>query len=670
MPYQIKSLTYECFSNMEMEWQKCLKDSRANPLFSSWIWQKTWWDIWQPRLKLELFLHGIYKENTLIGIVPCYTYETCKPYGINIKYCEFIGAYSASSDSIRSEYLNFIFPEHLSNEIIPRIFEYFKNENIDKLILLDMDAYDYTANWIISEYAEAHLSYDKGVKIYTNNVFSSYISRLGKHTRLRLYNRRKRLKNHEIKNIVQESDILDFFDRLNKMHINRWGKACFSKHSLLFHKSIAGYFLKTNQLKALCMYVNNELCAVCYDITVNKIRFNLQLGFFPSSDKQISLGTLILGYAIQQAHDDKFITEYDLLAGGGKNSFYKQHFRGEEQQFVTIKIPISLRMKIIENLGYKVFSVIDFNKRFLKNNHKKGIHSILTYYFNDIKNHLIIKKIFIKFKWYSRYLIDEIQAFYINRFRKLPSNKKMYLMVGSESSGTTAIAALLFLDIQKIRFLEEGDNQWVWDAYKKIYKKEHLIRDYPKLCLFDAIKVPGFAAIVPQYLKEFPNTKVIYIVRDPRDYVNSAIKTWKLKNVRELSQISWVRENWLGITNTDPVERLALRWKKYLDIVSELDDIIYVKYEDFCQNKVESIKNLADQTGLTFNRDRVEKLCDKQLCRQSVRAYKPLGPGGWQTGILTEEHIRTIEDICREEMLRWGYELSLPESMHHFAQGN
>lgn len=47
----------------------------------------------------------------------------------------------------------------------------------------------------------------------------------------------------------------------------------------------------------------------------------------------------MLGFAIEETHQQTSIEFYDLLAGSGKNSFYKQQFKGIEQNFISFKIP-------------------------------------------------------------------------------------------------------------------------------------------------------------------------------------------------------------------------------------------------------------------------------------------------------------------------------------------
>jgi hypothetical protein len=63
-------------------------------------------------------------------------------------------------------------------------------------------------------------------------------------------------------------------------------------------------------------------------------------------NSKVSLGTLHLGYAIERAFRDTEVFSYDLLAGAGKNTFYKSHFRGEDVLFTTVEYVRSPVLKL------------------------------------------------------------------------------------------------------------------------------------------------------------------------------------------------------------------------------------------------------------------------------------------------------------------------------------
>lgn len=235
-----------------------------------------------------------------------------------------------------------------------------------------------------------------------------------------------------------------------------------------------------------------------------------------------------------------------------------------------------------------------------------------------------------------------------------PSPRQQILLVGCESSGTTAISRLMLRDGTG-RFLYEGGNHWVWDACNAIYQRQTTLRDYPRLQIYDRMKIPRFASILDQYVEAYPNVKIVYVLRDPRDVVVSACKTFKVTTENGLSDIPWVTESWLGIEDQEPVARLARRWAIFLEQSQKTSGVCYVRYEDFCQDKVGSILDAAKQLDIACDRERLLQLCDSQASPPSTRDYKPAGPGGWKSGMLRDSDIETIQEICGDGMRQWGY---------------
>jgi hypothetical protein len=228
---------------------------------------------------------------------------------------------------------------------------------------------------------------------------------------------------------------------------------------------------------------------------------------------------------------------------------------------------------------------------------------------------------------------------------------KRYLLVGCESSGTTPLAHMLFRGSVD-RFLIEGRHPWVWDVYRSVYQRRATIRDFPRLRLFDAIKVPGFAVILEEFVAEFPNTEVVYLVRDPRDVIASAFRTWGVETREQLADVSWVSEEWLGIRSEDPIARLAERWVIYLERSQRAPGVHYVRYEDFCADKVGFVLELAARLGLAVDEAALSARGNVQA--SGWREYAPAGPSSWRD-YLDERDVETVERICGEQMSRWDY---------------
>ncbi|MCH2179634.1 MAG: sulfotransferase domain-containing protein [Mariniblastus sp.] len=243
-----------------------------------------------------------------------------------------------------------------------------------------------------------------------------------------------------------------------------------------------------------------------------------------------------------------------------------------------------------------------------------------------------------------------------SRFSQWPCLERKRLVVGCESSGTTIIAKSLF-GKGRLRFLIEGQQSWVWDARSRIFQGLASFEDYPHLRLFDTWKVPGFAPVLPQLRTSYPNCATVYVVRNPRDVVASAFRTFQITSRDEFSKIPWVQANWLGIKEMDPFARLAMRWRIYLEQSAKVDRVHYVRYEDFCDNKVETIRHLAEFLDLKIDLGFVRSICNQQASNRSARSYPPQGPNSWQSvPAISAADIEKVEQICGPHLAAWGYE--------------
>lgn len=250
--------------------------------------------------------------------------------------------------------------------------------------------------------------------------------------------------------------------------------------------------------------------------------------------------------------------------------------------------------------------------------------------------------------------LDHFEVWRLQRKGELwPCTKRQYLVVGCESSGTTIIGHLLFNDGSR-KFLLAGA-PWSWKIYMDVYQGLSTIRDYPRLQLYDGLKVPGFAAVLDKYVVEFPYAEIVYVVRDPRDVVASAYRSKNVSSRSELAGISWVSESWLNAPYEDPVARLAYRWRTYLEVAHKVPHVHFIRYEDFCAAKASSIELLANRLSLPFNSDRIRAECDRQASHASVRNYAPHGPGVGRGQWVTPDDERLIVDICGEYMRAWNY---------------
>ncbi len=159
---------------------------------------------------------------------------------------------------------------------------------------------------------------------------------------------------------------------------------------------------------------------------------------------------------------------------------------------------------------------------------------------------------------------------------------------------------------------------------------------------------------VHQFLKEYPQTKAIFLVRDPRANVASRIQS--------VNSVHGRNNHW--ILN-------AIRWKRYNRhfhyLTRDYESQIYLLgYEQFVTHPQQTIDELCAFLGLSpMKIDEVATLnsnghneANARLNKKYVDLNQPINPRAlekWRE-VLTHRQQETIESICRYEMPNFGYE--------------
>lgn len=376
MALVVRELSESDFKNMAGEWGDCLWRSDSDPLFMSWPWLYTWWETWSQVLGLNLKLVGVYQdEGRLVGIGPFYQRYLETPIGLRLNRLHFIGNAWRVAPTVRTEYCSLILERECEKEAREAIYRHLLAEDWDELIVCDVAAQslsrlssespttDYGLKWVTR-------SSSVGVRLDATGPFDDWLAALGKHTRLKAYNRRDYLGRQGKVALVQAegNDALEeFFSNLNRFHEVRWGKPAFNQEALRFHRKLIDRL--PDDIKAHCssLMFNDKCISVLYDLQTPQGRYNLQSGYVEDFDRKVSLGTLHLGYAIEEAFDRAGCTYYDLLAGSGKSTNYKSHFSGRQVHFRTYQVTRHQLMKLVYGFRLKLpASVRQGLNRFLR----------------------------------------------------------------------------------------------------------------------------------------------------------------------------------------------------------------------------------------------------------------------------------------------------------------
>lgn len=240
-------------------------------------------------------------------------------------------------------------------------------------------------------------------------------------------------------------------------------------------------------------------------------------------------------------------------------------------------------------------------------------------------------------------------------------NPKPILVLGNQKSGTSAIAALLAemtglsvsIDLRK-----EIENP----TYHKVKQGKLPFAEFVKLHKFDfsraIVKEPNLTLFYEELLDYFPQSKLVFVVRDPRDNIRSILN--RLKIPGNLSGLSpkyqgemtpaWdliVDNRWLGL-NGDYIEMLAQRWNLMADVLlNHQEQMMISRYEVFLQDKVGEITRLAKSLNLQEVNDISAKV-DIQFQPRGNHKVK------WRD-FFGEENLNKIDRICEEKMKQLDY---------------
>jgi len=164
--------------------------------------------------------------------------------------------------------------------------------------------------------------------------------------------------------------------------------------------------------------------------------------------------------------------------------------------------------------------------------------------------------------------------------------------------------------------------------------------------LFD--KNPGYSVLAKSLISMYPSAKFIHIVRNPKD------------NVLSYKNVPFEPNN---------IIVLAYRWRfynKFIESCKKLfpDKFITVRYEDLVAEPESTLRSICGFLSLPFE-DEMLDFYKNENTNSSQYWHKNLtstvsskSVNKWQSG-LDETEINSIEKICKELMLYYGYEINL-----------
>jgi hypothetical protein len=239
-------------------------------------------------------------------------------------------------------------------------------------------------------------------------------------------------------------------------------------------------------------------------------------------------------------------------------------------------------------------------------------------------------------------------------------------LLGNQKTGSTAIAALL---------AESSNEPIILDIFFRLfYPAERLllekklpfkqfVRNNKLFFSYRLIKEPGLSFWVDEIINTFPLSKIVFILRDPRDNIRSILNRLNLRG--DLTDLSIDQHQalpgdiWKMIVDGtlydtkggNYIESQALRWNKILQIYEKhANKMILIRYEDFVKDKANQIYQLAEKLCIEHPVD----ISDKVNFQYQSKGNRSIS---WED-FFGKENLWRIENICGEYMQKYGYQNS------------
>lgn len=235
-------------------------------------------------------------------------------------------------------------------------------------------------------------------------------------------------------------------------------------------------------------------------------------------------------------------------------------------------------------------------------------------------------------------------------------------VLGNQKSGTSAVAALLGracgLSVS-IDMLLEIERPHFQQVHAGTLSFEQYIRRNRWEFGHEIVKEPNLTLLYPWLVEAFPDSPVVYVLRDPREQIRSLLDNLDIPgDLAELPSALRARVNptwqlvldgrWLGIEGEHYIDQLAGRWARCARIYLDRPEAMTLcRYEQFQEDKGAEIRRLASALGIPVVRE-VDDIQDRPFQRPGNRGV------GWAE--FFGDNLPRIRAACGDEMRALGYD--------------
>lgn len=311
------------FYALGRDWNDLLLQSSQTNIFLTHEWLYTWWEVYGKKDELYILLIYESETNKLVGISPTFIRIVGKL--LKTKTLKFLG-----SENVGSDFLDCIALRGKDPEVFKAIFDYLNKHNDAWHVIELTDMYEgsffygYMRDNSLFSHVEPGNNCQKCPYISLPDNWEAFMKGLSRKVRSKIgyYRRALERKGKVYVEAVQDMNSLeqalsDFFKlRYDRMVQKGYNYRIMSESYQKFQREICKKFILCDRLQLSFLTVDGQRVAFAYQFKFNDKVYFYQTAFDKAWSKY-SVGFVLLGYEIQRAIDDGYVS-FEFLRGDEK----------------------------------------------------------------------------------------------------------------------------------------------------------------------------------------------------------------------------------------------------------------------------------------------------------------------------------------------------------------
>jgi len=350
---RLRIWTEEEFLAREEDYRGLLARSGADPLFMSWEWLTTWWELHKEPFGLSLKVFSAEAEDgRVLGLAPMTVRPVRHRGGVLGTRLEPLGNLVREKGAALTEHVTFLVDRCRMPEVAELLARsVFREPCWDDLCLSFVPVEGDTWRSVVEVEARSSSAYVRppdyltAYRLDLKDGFPAFLDALGAKTRLRLYNGRRRLaKIGSVEFVVASSgNFEECLAVLDRLHSERWGVSALSGLRGRLYRTLAQEGLVDGSLSLSYLAAGGRSLAAALNLRTGDCEYGIQMGLSGDAPGNVSPGYLHLGFMIERCCDDG-IRYFDFLAGKGGEGDYRKHFGGAVSEVGAVHIVRSRRI--------------------------------------------------------------------------------------------------------------------------------------------------------------------------------------------------------------------------------------------------------------------------------------------------------------------------------------